>query len=242
MREKRLKGFSDNYFNTIIIDEAHHAISDGYQRVLDHFPEAQVLGVTATPDRGDMKNLGSVFDSLAYEYTLPQAIKEGYLSPIKAITIPLKLDLSGVSTQAGDFKASDIDTAVKTVAQQLGITEVLQKYPYQMSGGQKQRVASARAIVTNPKLVLADEPTGALDSKAAKMLLERFNYLNHEHNATIIMVTHDSFTASYASRVIFIKDGKIFNEISRGADSRKQFFDKIINVVTLLGGDVSDAL
>ena len=138
--------------------------------------------------------------------------------------------------------ASEIDTAVKTVAQQLGITEVLQKYPYQMSGGQKQRVASARAIVTNPKLVLADEPTGALDSKAAKMLLERFNYLNLEHNATIIMVTHDSFTASYASRVIFIKDGKIFNEISRGADSRKQFFDKIINVVTLLGGDVSDAL
>lgn len=112
MREKRLAGFSENYFDTIIIDEAHHAISDGYQRVLDHFPKAQVLGVTATPDRGDMKNLGSVFDSLAYEYTLPQAIKEGYLSPIKAITIPLKLDLSGVSTQAGDFKASDIDTAL----------------------------------------------------------------------------------------------------------------------------------
>ena len=138
--------------------------------------------------------------------------------------------------------ASEIDTAVRTVAEQLGITEVLQKYPYQMSGGQKQRVASARAIVTNPKLVLADEPTGALDSKSAKMLLERFNYLNHENDATIIMVTHDSFTASYASRVIFIKDGKIFNEISRGADSRKQFFDKIINVVTLLGGDMSDAL
>ena len=138
--------------------------------------------------------------------------------------------------------ASEIDTAVKTVAQQLGITEVLQKYPYQMSGGQKQRVASARAIVTNPKLVLADEPTGALDSKAAKKLLERFNYLNHEHHATIMMVTHDSFTASYASRVIFIKDGKIFHEISRGADSRKQFFDNIIDVVTLLGGDMSDAL
>lgn len=138
-----------------------------------------------------------------------------------------------------DYK---IDKAVNTVAAQLGITEVLQKYPYQMSGGQKQRVASARAIVTNPKLVLADEPTGALDSKAAKMLLERFNYLNGEHNATIMMVTHDSFTASYASRVIFIKDGKIFHEISKGADSRKQFFDKIIDVVTLLGGDMSDAL
>ncbi len=138
--------------------------------------------------------------------------------------------------------AGEIDTAVRNVAEQLGITEVLQKYPYQMSGGQKQRVASARAIVTNPKLVLADEPTGALDSKAAKMLLERFRYLNQECGATIMMVTHDSFTASYAGRVIFIKDGRIFHEISRGTDSRKQFFDKIIDVVTLLGGDVSDAL
>lgn len=138
--------------------------------------------------------------------------------------------------------AKEIDKLVKNVAEQLGITDVLNKYPYQMSGGQKQRVASARAIVTNPKLVLADEPTGALDSKSAKMLLERFSYLNHEHDATIIMVTHDSFTASYASRVLFIKDGKVFNEINRGGDSRKQFFDKIIDVVTLLGGDVSDAL
>ena len=138
--------------------------------------------------------------------------------------------------------AKEIDTAVKTVAEQLGITEVLQKYPYQMSGGQKQRVASARAIVTDPRLVLADEPTGALDSKAAKMLLERFRYLNQERGATIMMVTHDSFTASYAGRVIFIKDGKIFHELRRGDDSRKQFFDRIIDVVTLLGGDVSDAL
>lgn len=137
---------------------------------------------------------------------------------------------------------SEIDAAVKKVAEQLGITDVLKKYPYQMSGGQKQRVASARAIVTDPKLILADEPTGALDSKSAKMLLERFNYLNKEQGATIMMVTHDSFTASYASRVIFIKDGKIFNEIHRGDDSRKVFFDKIIDVVTLLGGDVSDAL
>ncbi|MDE5737438.1 MAG: ABC transporter ATP-binding protein [Oscillospiraceae bacterium] len=138
--------------------------------------------------------------------------------------------------------ASMIDKSVRTVAQQLGIADILQKYPYQMSGGQKQRVASARAIVTNPKLILADEPTGALDSKSAKMLLERFQYLNHDYKATIMMVTHDSFTASYASRVIFIKDGKIFNEISKGHDTRKIFFNKIINVVTLLGGDVSDAL
>jgi putative ABC transport system ATP-binding protein len=138
--------------------------------------------------------------------------------------------------------AKEIDAAVNTVAEQLDITDVLQKYPYQMSGGQKQRTASARAIVTGPKLVLADEPTGALDSKSAKLLLERFRYLNSECGATIMMVTHDSFTASYASRVIFIKDGRIFNTIARGDNSRKQFFDRIIDVVTLLGGDMSDAL
>ncbi len=138
--------------------------------------------------------------------------------------------------------AREIDSAVRKVAEQLGITDVLDKYPYQMSGGQKQRVASARAIVTEPSLVLADEPTGALDSKSAKLLLERMSYLNRELGATIMMVTHDSFTASYTSRVIFIKDGKIFSELSRGDNSRKQFFDRIIDVVTLLGGDVSDAL
>jgi putative ABC transport system ATP-binding protein len=135
-----------------------------------------------------------------------------------------------------------IDKAVQIVAEQLGISDILDKYPFQLSGGQKQRVASARAIITNPKLILADEPTGALDSKSSGMLLERFTFLNREYSATIMMVTHDSFAASYASRVMFIKDGKIFNEISRGKASRKEFFDKIIDVVTLLGGDVSDAL
>ena len=138
--------------------------------------------------------------------------------------------------------ADKIEQRINEVASQLEITDVLKKYPYQMSGGQKQRVASARAIVTSPRLVLADEPTGALDSKSSKLLLERFNYLNTEQNATILMVTHDSFTASYASRVIFIKDGKVFNELSRGDNTRKQFFDRIIDVVTLLGGDLSDAL
>lgn len=126
MREKRLVNFEKDYFDTIIVDEAHHAISDSYQRVLNYFENAKVLGVTATPDRGDMKNLGSVFESLAYEYTLPKAIKEGYLSPIKAVTIPLKLDLSGVATQAGDFKASDIDTALDPYLHQ--IAEEMKKY------------------------------------------------------------------------------------------------------------------
>lgn len=136
----------------------------------------------------------------------------------------------------------EITKRVEEVATQLNVSEVLYKYPYEMSGGQKQRIASARAIITNPKLVLADEPTGALDSKSAKMLLERFHYLNQKLTATILMVTHDAFTASYASRVIFIKDGKIFHELHRGEDSRKKFFDKIIDVVTLLGGDLNDAL
>jgi superfamily II DNA or RNA helicase len=111
-RDKRLNNFNKNHFDTIVIDEAHHCISDGYQRVLSHFDEANVLGVTATPDRGDMRNLGTYFESLAYEYTLPKAIKAGYLSPIKALTIPLELDLSTVSQQAGDFKASDLGTAL----------------------------------------------------------------------------------------------------------------------------------
>ena len=127
--------------------------------------------------------------------------------------------------------AKEIQKRVNDVAEKLGITEILKKYPYQVSGGQKQRVASARAIITNPKLILADEPTGALDSKAARMLLENFEYLNKVMNATILMVTHDAFTASYANRILFIKDGKIFNELVKGNDTRKQFFEKIIEVI-----------
>ena len=125
-REKRLSQFSEDYFNVIIIDEAHHCISDGYQKVLKHFPSAKVLGVTATPDRGDMRNLGEFFESLAYEYTLPKAIREGYLSPIKAMTIPLQLDLSGVSIQSGDFKAGDIATALDPYLHQ--IADEMMKY------------------------------------------------------------------------------------------------------------------
>lgn len=138
--------------------------------------------------------------------------------------------------------ATQIQTRVKEVAQRLGIEEILNKYPYQLSGGQKQRVASARAIISNPKLILADEPTGALDSKSARMLLESFEELNRSLEATILMVTHDAFSASYAHRIIFIKDGEVFNELVRGNDSRKEFFDKIIEVVTLLGGELNDVI
>ena len=138
--------------------------------------------------------------------------------------------------------AATIDKRVRRVAKRLQISDILEKYPYQISGGQKQRVASARAIITKPALILADEPTGALDSKSARMLLEAFDTLNEQLHATILMVTHDAFTASYCKRILFIKDGKIFNELIRGDDSRKVFFKRIIDVVSLLGGGNSDVL
>lgn len=138
--------------------------------------------------------------------------------------------------------AYEIEQKIHVLAEELGISNILNKYPYEMSGGQKQRVACARALVTNPKLVLADEPTGALDSKSSRRFLESIEQLNEQLNATILMVTHDAFTASYCHRIIFIKDGRIFNELQRGRDTRKQFFNKIIDVVTLLGGDNNDVL
>jgi putative ABC transport system ATP-binding protein len=138
--------------------------------------------------------------------------------------------------------AKEIEEKVITSAKELEITGVLTKYPYEMSGGEKQRVASARALVTNPTLILADEPTGALDSKSSRMLLEKFVSLNDELKATILMVTHDAFTASYADRIIFIKDGKIFNEITKDKKTRKEFFNNIIDVVTLLGGDLNNVI
>lgn len=144
--------------------------------------------------------------------------------------IALALSIQKVSVK-------EIEKRVQAIAQALNITDVLDKYPYQMSGGQKQRVASARALITDPKLILADEPTGALDSHSSQMLLASLKKLNEQLQTTILMVTHDAFSASYASRVVFIKDGQIFNELRRGNQERKQFFDQIIDVVTLLGGE-----
>ena len=152
MRDKRLALFPSDYFEYIIIDEAHHALSDSYIKILDHFKDAKVLGVTATPDRGDMKNLGTVFESLAYEYTLPQAIKDGYLSPIKAVTIPLDLDLSGVSTQAGDFKASDIDNA-------------LDPYLYQIADEMQSYCKDRKTVVFLPLIRTSQKFTAILNSK-----------------------------------------------------------------------------
>lgn len=131
---------------------------------------------------------------------------------------------------------------VEQVAQRLDIAGVLDKYPYQMSGGQQQRVAAARALVTDPAIILADEPTGALDSKNARLLLESFEAMNRQYQATVLMVTHDSFAASYTNRVLFIRDGRIFTELRRGDSSRREFFDRIMEVVAMMGGEGSDAL
>ena len=135
-----------------------------------------------------------------------------------------------------------VEKKVRETARLLEIADCMDKYPYQMSGGQRQRTAAARAIVTNPALVLADEPTGALDSKSAKLLLDRFEALNSQREATILMVTHDAFTASYCHRILFLQDGAVLNQLGRGDKSRKEFFREIIGVVTQLGGDQSDVL
>lgn len=155
MREKRLNQFSPDYFDVIIIDEAHHCISDSYRRILDYFNEAKVLGVTATPDRGNMKNLGQVFESLAYEYTMPQAIREGYLSPIKAMTIPLKMDLSGVSVQSGDFKAGDLGTA-------------LEPYLYQIADEMAKYCNSRKTVVFLPLVKTSQKFRDILSEKGFK--------------------------------------------------------------------------
>ncbi len=134
----------------------------------------------------------------------------------------------------------EIDTKTIEIAKKLGIEDILNKYPYQVSGGQKQRCASARAIVNNPKIILADEPTGSLDSKAARQLLEIMEDMNQKMKATILMVTHDPLSASYCSKILFLKDGKIFNKIERGEKQRKDFYNEILDVLALLGGEKKD--
>ena len=135
--------------------------------------------------------------------------------------------------------AGEVEPRIREMAGKLNIRDILDKYPYQVSGGQKQRCACARAIINHPKLLLADEPTGALDSHSAQMLLSTIQSINEQLGATILMVTHDAFTASYASRILFLQDGKIFTELNRGSDSRSAFFEKILHVLTLLGGGES---
>ena len=154
---------------------------------------------------------------------------------LDTLTIKENIALSLIINKEDKTK---IDNLVLDISKKLGISDILNKYPYEVSGGQKQRCACARALINNPKLILADEPTGALDSRNARVLLETFKEMNEELNSTILMVTHDAFSASFASRVLFIKDGEIFNEIIKGKKTRGEFYDEIIDVLTLLGGDV----
>ena len=139
-----------------------------------------------------------------------------------------------------DIPRKKAKQAVLSAARQLGIEEIINKYPYEVSGGQQQRCACARALAANPKLILADEPTGALDSKNARMLLEQFLFINQKYSTTLLMVTHDAFSASYCGRILFLKDGRIFNELIRGEKTRRQFFQEILDVMSLLGGNFSD--
>ena len=155
---------------------------------------------------------------------------------LDTLTIEENISLSLIINHEDMLK---VDKKVDEIAMKLGIRDILDKFPYEVSGGQKQRCACARALINEPKLILADEPTGALDSKSSRMLLETMDEMNERLNATILMVTHDSFSASFCKRVIFIKDGKIFNEILKGDKSRKDFFNEILDVLTMLGGDDS---
>lgn len=133
-----------------------------------------------------------------------------------------------------------INKRVSEIANKLGISDILTKFPYEVSGGQKQRCACARALINEPRLILADEPTGALDSKSSRQLLDAMTNINQKLQSTILMVTHDPFTASYCGRVLFLKDGKLFNEILKGEKTKKDFFNEILDILTLLGGEVEN--
>lgn len=157
-------------------------------------------------------------------------------------TLTIEENISLALTIQKEKDNMNIAEVTKKVMRELGIEEIAHKYPYEVSGGQKQRCACARALIHHPKLILADEPTGALDSKSAQMLLETMQSLNEKRKdkATILMVTHDAFSASYCKRILFLKDGKIFNEIIKGDKTRKELFDEILDVMIFLGGNLKD--
>ena len=156
---------------------------------------------------------------------------------LDTLTIAENISLSLIINKKNENK---IDEMVNDIAKRLDIEGILDKFPYEVSGGQKQRCACARALINNPKLILADEPTGALDSKSSRMLLETMDEINKNLDATILMVTHDAFSASFCQRILFLKDGNIFTEILKGSKTRKEFFNEILDILTLLGGDVQD--
>ena len=151
-------------------------------------------------------------------------------------------DITNISLSLIINKAnpSSIERRVHAIADKLGIRDILSKFPYEVSGGQKQRCACARALINEPNLILADEPTGALDSRSSRLLLETMSDINRKMHTTILMVTHDPFSASFCERILFLKDGKLFNEIFKGEKSRKEFFNEILDILTLLGGELGN--
>lgn len=169
------------------------------------------------------KNLGFVFQDFNLLDTL--TVEEN---------ISLALTINGE-------EGKDIAKRVESMAEVLGIRHILERFPYEISGGQKQRCACARALINHPKLILADEPTGALDSKSAQLLLETMEKMNKQLHATILMVTHDAFSASYAQRILFLKDGNLFKELSAKGKGRREFYNEILNVLVLLGGETNGA-
>jgi putative ABC transport system ATP-binding protein len=169
-------------------------------------------------------NLGFIFQD--YNLLDSLTVKENILLPLAIAKIPAK----------------EINSLVTRIAKVFGIEDLLAKYPYQISGGQKQRTAAARALVTEPVMILADEPTGALDSKSATDLLESLSNLNENNNSTIMMVTHDAYAASFCRRIIFIKDGTLSTEIYRRGQTRKAFFQEILDVLATIGGEVDDVI
>ena len=204
-----------NCISTIDTVSAGHIYLDGTD--VTEINEKQIA-------RFRRKNLGFVFQDFNLLDTL--TISENIALALTINKIP----------------AGEIDGRVREMTGKLIITDILDKYPYQVSGGQKQRCACARAIINNPKLILADEPTGALDSHSSQMLLSIIQSINETLGATILMVTHDAFSASYANRILFLQDGAIFTETLKGNDSRRTFFNKILDVLTMMGGGVNDVL
>ena len=200
-----------------------------------------MLGALDRPDSGKVRIEGkNVFELKDEELAVFRRRKIGFIFQNYNLIPSLNVWENIVLPMGLDKKKVD-QTFVRNLTERIGITDKLKSLPSTLSRGQQQRVACARAIVTNPSLILADEPTGALDSRSAGMFLDSLGLLNEERHATILMVTHDAFTASHCKRILFMKDGRIFNELVRGADSRRAFFDKIMQVVSLLGGDKGHA-
>ena len=202
-----------------------------------------ILGAMDAADEGEIRLNGELREDYGTEpaATRIRAEQIGFIfqdfTLLDTLTIEENISLSLIINKANP---SSIEQRVHAIADKLGIRDILSKFPYEVSGGQKQRCACARALINEPNLILADEPTGALDSRSSRLLLETMSDINRKMHTTILMVTHDPFSASFCERILFLKDGKLFNEIFKGEKSRKEFFNEILDILTLLGGELGN--